>query len=66
MNQDILEGKWKQLKGRVKQTWGKLTEDDLDRLSGNRDELVGVVQERYGWEREKAQQAVDDFFRDNG
>ncbi len=65
MNQDILEGKWKQLKGRVKQTWGKLTEDDLDRLSGNRDELVGVVQERYGWEREKAQQAVDDFFRDN-
>lgn len=65
MNQDILEGKWKQLKGRVKQTWGKLTEDDLDRISGSRDELVGIVQERYGWERERAEEAVDDFFRSN-
>lgn len=66
MNQDILEGKWKQLKGRAKQTWGKLTDDELDRLSGDRDELIGVIQERYGWEREKAEEAVNDFFRNNG
>jgi uncharacterized protein YjbJ (UPF0337 family) len=63
MNDDIFEGKWKQLKGQVKQAWGKLTDDDLDRISGKRDELVGLIQERYGWERNKAQEAVDDFYR---
>jgi uncharacterized protein YjbJ (UPF0337 family) len=63
MNQDILEGKWKQLKGQVKQEWGKLTDDDLDRIAGSRDELVGIIQERYGWERVEAQRAVDEFYR---
>jgi uncharacterized protein YjbJ (UPF0337 family) len=65
MNQDILEGKWKQMKGQVKQAWGKLTDDDLDRISGSRDELVGLIQERYGWERERAEREVDDLFRNN-
>jgi uncharacterized protein YjbJ (UPF0337 family) len=63
MNQDILEGKWKQLKGQVKQEWGKLTDDDLDRLTGKRDELIGLIQERYGWERVEAERAVDEFYR---
>lgn len=62
MNQDILEGKWKQMKGQVKQAWGKLTDDDLDRISGKRDELVGLVQEKYGWERAEAEKAVDEFY----
>jgi uncharacterized protein YjbJ (UPF0337 family) len=65
MNQDILEGKWKQMKGQAKQAWGKLTDDDLDRISGSRDELVGLIQERYGWERERAEREVDDLFRNS-
>ncbi|MFZ0548450.1 MAG: CsbD family protein [Candidatus Promineifilaceae bacterium] len=63
MNQDILEGKLKQLKGKAHQQWGKLTNDDLDRITGKREELVGVVQERYGWAREKAESEVDEFIQ---
>jgi uncharacterized protein YjbJ (UPF0337 family) len=48
MNDDILKGKWAQLKGRVKEQWGKLTDDEIDELDGRRDQLVGKVQERYG------------------
>jgi len=54
MNDDVLQGKWTQLKGKVKQQWAKLTDDDLDRISGKREEIVGLLQERYGWERERA------------
>ena len=46
MNEDILKGKWAQLKGRVKEQWGKLTDDEIDQLDGQRDQLVGKVQER--------------------
>ncbi len=65
MNDDVLGGMWKQLKGKVKQQWGELTDDDLDRISGKRDEVVGLVQERYGWEKEKAEMEVDNFFKSN-
>ena len=65
MNQDILEGKWKQLKGKAQQQWGKLTNDDLDRIEGRREELVGIVQEKYGWAREKAEEEVDQFIQSN-
>jgi uncharacterized protein YjbJ (UPF0337 family) len=61
MNDDILSGKWNQLKGKIKQQWGDLTDDDLDRISGKRDEIVGLVQERYGWERERAEREFDQF-----
>lgn len=63
MNDDILQGKWTQLKGKIKQQWGELTDDDLNRISGKRDEIVGLVQERYGWERERAEAEFDDFLR---
>jgi uncharacterized protein YjbJ (UPF0337 family) len=66
MNEDIFKGKWKQLKGQVKQQWGKLTDDELDQMSGQRDELVGLIQERYGWQRADAERAVDDFVRGLG
>ena len=62
MNDDVLGGLWKQLKGQVKQQWGKLTDDDLETISGRKDEVIGLVQERYGWEREKAEMEVNDFF----
>lgn len=61
MNEDIFMGKWSQLKGKIKQQWGDLTDDDLDRISGKRDEVVGLVQERYGWERERAEAELDTF-----
>lgn len=65
MNSDIAEGKWKQLKGKVQQAWGDLTNDDLDKMSGSREELVGKVQERYGYARDRAEQEVDRFAREN-
>lgn len=63
MNDDIFGGKWNQLKGKIKQQWGELTDDDLDRISGKRDEIVGLVQERYGWERERAESEFDEFLK---
>jgi uncharacterized protein YjbJ (UPF0337 family) len=57
----IIEGRWKQLKGEAKRTWGKLTDDDLDRSAGNRDKLVGSLQERYGWEKADAQSKFDSW-----
>lgn len=61
MNSDQFEGKWKQLKGGVKQRWGKLTDDDVTALSGKKDEFVGKLQERYGITREQAQREADEW-----
>jgi len=61
LNQDVLAGKWKQTRGKIKQVWGKLTDNDLDRISGQIDQLIGVVQERYGYTREQAEKEVDKF-----
>jgi len=62
MNRDQIEGKWKELKGEVKRQWGKLTDDDMAQLDGTKDKLVGVVQQRYGYEREQASRDVDEFW----
>lgn len=61
MNQDIFEGNWKQFKGKVKEQWGKLTDDDLDVISGKRDQLVGRIQERYGVARDEAERQLNTF-----
>ncbi len=61
MNWDIVEGKWKQLKGEVQNQWGKLTDDEVDRIQGNREKFVGLVQERYGIAKDEAERQVDDF-----
>lgn len=61
MNWDQIEGKWKQYKGEFKQQWGKLTDDELDRAAGRRDELEGLIQERYGIAREEAKKQVDEW-----
>jgi uncharacterized protein YjbJ (UPF0337 family) len=60
-NKDILEGKWKQLRGEVKQWWGDLTDDDVDRISGSWDKLSGALQERYGYTKEEASSSIADF-----
>ena len=62
MNADVLKGQWHQLKGEVKSRWGKLTDDDLDRTSGDAEKLIGRLQERYGYARDEAKREVDDFF----
>lgn len=61
MNSDQVEGKWKQLKGTVKEKWGDLTDDDLKIIDGKKDVLVGKIQERYGITREEAQKQADEF-----
>ena len=61
MNTDVLRGNWKQLRGRVKETWGKITDDDLDRIEGKTDRLLGVLQERYGYARDKAEAELRRF-----
>jgi uncharacterized protein YjbJ (UPF0337 family) len=62
MNMDILEGKWKEIRGKVQQRWGELTDSDLDQIAGRRVELEGLLQKRYGYTKERARQEVDYFF----
>ena len=64
MNWDIIQGKWKQVKGSVKEKWGDLTDDDLDRIDGSKDQLTGKLQEKYGWTKDDAERNIDDHFRD--
>jgi uncharacterized protein YjbJ (UPF0337 family) len=59
MNWDQIEGKWKQLKGSARQRWGKLTDDDIQTLTGHKDQLVGIIQERYGIAKEQAEAQTD-------
>jgi uncharacterized protein YjbJ (UPF0337 family) len=59
MNKDVLEGKWKQIRGEAKAWWGKLTDDDLDRAAGKFDVLTGIIQEKYGYTREAAAEEID-------
>jgi len=59
MNKDILEGKWKQIRGESRAWWGKLTDDDLDRTAGKFEVLVGVLQEKYGYTRQQAADEID-------
>jgi uncharacterized protein YjbJ (UPF0337 family) len=61
MNWDTIQGQWTQFKGKVKEKWGDLTDDDLDVIDGKKDQLVGKLQERYGYERDEAEQEADDF-----
>ncbi|MBP0615822.1 CsbD family protein [Jiella mangrovi] len=61
MNWDQIEGKWKQFRGNAKQQWGKLTDDDLDQIDGNKDILAGKIQEQYGIEKEEAHRQIDDW-----
>jgi uncharacterized protein YjbJ (UPF0337 family) len=64
MNEDILKGKWKQVRGRSKEWWGKLTDDDLDMIDGNRDQLIGKLQERYGYTKDRAAQEVNERLKE--
>ncbi|MBM3640759.1 CsbD family protein [Methylocystis sp. B8] len=61
MNWDTIEGNWKKFKGNVREQWGKLTDDDIARINGNREQLEGMIQERYGVAKDKAKKQIDDW-----
>ena len=63
MNEDRIQGKWKQLKGSIQEKWGKLTNDDLDVVEGNTKYLAGKIQERYGMAKDEAEKAVAEYER---
>ncbi len=65
MNKDEISGSWKQLKGKAKEQWGKLTDDDMTVIEGKRDQLVGKIQERYGYAKDQAEKEVSDWERKN-
>ena len=64
MNRNILEGKWKQLRGTIREKWGELTDDELDEIAGNSDRLAGLLQERYGYTQMEAERQIDEFLED--
>ena len=61
MNEDILKGKWNQVKGEARKQWGKLTNDDLDIISGEKDKLIGKIQERHGHNKDEAERQYKDW-----
>ncbi len=61
MDWDRIEGNWKQFSGLAKEKWGKLTDDEIDQMAGNRDQLVGKIQERYGITKDEAERQVNDW-----
>ncbi|MDZ4779129.1 MAG: CsbD family protein [Planctomycetia bacterium] len=61
MNWDTVEGQWKQLRGKVREQWGKLTDDELDVVAGKRDQLAGLIQKKYGIAKDEAEKQVDEF-----
>lgn len=61
MNSDIAEGKWKQLKGKIQQKWGDITDDEMDKINGNRQEFVGMMQEKHGKTKQEAEEAFDEL-----
>jgi len=63
MNEDTLKGQWTELKGKVREQWGKLTNDDLDQIQGRTQQLIGRIQQRYGVQREEAERQVNDWMR---
>ena len=66
MDKNILEGKWKQIKGEAQKNWGKLTNDDLDVINGDREKFAGKLQERYGKSRDEAEESADEFWAKYG
>lgn len=63
MNDDMLQGKWKQVKGNIKEKWGKLTEDEIDRIDGKAENLIGKIQEKYGKTKEAAREELNNFLK---
>lgn len=63
MNKDTFKGKWSQLKGNIKKTWGNLTDDDLDKVNGQKDKLIGLIQDSYGEAKDVVERKIDDLMK---
>ena len=61
MNNDIIKGKWHEIKGRIKQQWGDLTDDDVTKIDGSYEELEGILQKKYGYQKDRAQKEIQTF-----
>jgi uncharacterized protein YjbJ (UPF0337 family) len=61
MNWDVIKGDWTQVKGKAREKWGKLTDDDLDQMHGNYEQFVGKLQEKYGWSKDEAEKSAKEF-----
>jgi uncharacterized protein YjbJ (UPF0337 family) len=66
MSDDVIKGDWKQLKGKVRAKWGKLTDDDVETVAGRKEQLIGKLQERYGHAKDEATRQVDAFYHEVG
>ena len=64
MNQDVFEGKWKEMRGQLKEWWGELTDDDLEKANGQADQIVGLLQQKYGYTREAAEEEFNRRIKD--
>jgi uncharacterized protein YjbJ (UPF0337 family) len=64
MNKDIFAGKWKEMRGQIKEWWGKLTDDDLDQAGGNADQIVSLIQQKYGYTRQRAEEEFNRRIKD--
>jgi uncharacterized protein YjbJ (UPF0337 family) len=64
MNKDIFEGKWKEMRGQIREWWGELTDDDLDQANGNAEQIVGLLQQKYGYTRERAEEEFNRRIKD--
>lgn len=65
MNKDIIKGKWKELKGKVKQQWGELTDDEISKMEGTYDELEGALQKHYGYRKDEIEKEIKSFVDEN-
>jgi uncharacterized protein YjbJ (UPF0337 family) len=65
MDKNIFKGKWKEIKGKIKQQWGKLTDDEITQIEGNYDELEGALQKSYGYDKEHAKREIESFIENN-
>jgi uncharacterized protein YjbJ (UPF0337 family) len=65
MNKDIIQGKWHEIKGAIRQKWGKITDDDIAQMKGSYEELQGILQKRYGSNKEDSRDQIDEFLEEN-
>ncbi len=65
MNKNIIQGKWKEIKGKLHQQWGKLSDDEVSKLRGSYDELSGMLQKKYGYDQERTQKEIEQFVKNN-
>ena len=65
INKDIIQGKWKEISGKIKQYWSEITDDEIGKMKGSQEELMGMLQKKYGYDKERSKKEIDDFLKKN-